>query len=107
MRIASRHNLWHIGAALLLGAAATFLVELAGSFATTLVLLVFLSWLSAIVLAMLRARMATHRFPPRRRPRNRGNGWDTSGVREPRRPRPPYMPPAAAAADPDPAHDSW
>lgn len=105
MRFAARQNLWHIAAVLALGAIATFLVERSGPFATTLVLLVFLSWLSALALALLRARLLPRGFPPRMWPRNRGNGWDPTGVREPRRPRPPYMPPAAAAAQPDPIAD--
>ena len=106
MRVALRQSMWQIAAALFLGAVATFLVERAGPFATTLVLFIFLSWLAALAPAILRARLATRRFPPRMWPWNRGNGWDTSGVREPRRPRPPRMPPAAAVAEPDPAHDS-
>lgn len=101
MRRAIRETTWQLVVALLLGAVATFLVERAGTFVTTLVLLILLTWLAVLALAVLRARLATRRFPPHMTLGNRGNGWDPTGVREPRRPRPPYMPPAAAAAEPD------
>ena len=100
-------------AAALLAVGGTALVERIGPVATTVVLFVLLTaalWLAlSLLLAALASRSLRGRFPGGRRGprwwwpfgRNRRNGRGRGGVREPRRPRPPFFPPRAAAVEPD------
>ncbi|HLJ80634.1 MAG TPA: hypothetical protein VKT52_04040 [Ktedonobacterales bacterium] len=99
--------------AALLAVGGTVLVERIGPVATTVVLFVLLTaafWLAlSLLLALLASRRLRGRSPGGgRRPRwwwpfgrNRRNGRGQGGVREPRRPRPPFFPPRAAAVEPD------
>ncbi|SRR5579885_870091 len=94
--------IWHIILAVLLSAVATLLLRWAGTVAMTIALFLSLSVFFVYAIGMARVLLRARR--PRMRPF--GNGWNRgrgewSGVREPRRPRPPYWPPRAAAAVPE------
>ncbi len=91
---------WHILTALVLSAIFTLLLNRAGPIAMSIALFIVLALLFIYAIGTARALLLTRR--PRMRPF--GNGWgrgEWSGVREPRRPRPPYWPPRAAAAVPE------
>lgn len=98
--------------ALILGAAATLLVMLAGRTATTIVLGLLLALFFYALLTILRTVPLRRWYGPggrfrfRRRggPRNGGGGRGGGGwgnVREPRRPRWPGFPPREAVAEPE------
>lgn len=98
--------------ALILGAIATLLVQLAGHAVTTIVLGLLLALFFYALLTMVRVVPARHwfgsggRFRFRRRgggPRDGGSGrgGGSAGAREPRRPRWPGFPPRAAEAEPE------
>ncbi|HEY7357763.1 MAG TPA: hypothetical protein VH590_14900 [Ktedonobacterales bacterium] len=96
--------IWQIILALLLSAGLTFLLHQAGPLPMTISLFFLLAWFSFCVIMLIRSAAISRRS----RPRPFGNGWNRgqgewSGVREPRRPRPPFWPPRAAAAIPEDA----
>jgi hypothetical protein len=91
--------LWRIIPALLLSAACTFLLHWAGAAAMTIALFFLLAIFFFYGTSLARVLWMTRR---RIRPfGNAGGRGDWSGVREPRRPRPPYWPPRAAAVMPE------
>lgn len=112
-----RTRVWLIPQALVaiaLGVGATLVVLAAGHVATVAALVMLFSLVSFALLGIIRAVAVGQRFRFRRRwrfgrgsgPRGRPNGgWGDgdggSGVREPRRPRWPFRPPRAAAAEPE------
>lgn len=97
---------WQVIFAIILGVGATFAVEHAGAQVTagvlTVLLVACMFVLLGLVWAFLLGWMARIRRLPGLPPSRGGrNERDRSGVREPRRPRPPFMPPAEAAAEPE------
>jgi hypothetical protein len=94
--------LWHLVLALVLSAAFTLLLRWAGTTAMTVALFIVLTLLFVYAIGLARVLLMTRR--QRMRPFGGGGGGgrgEWSGVREPRRPRPPYWPPRAAAAVPE------
>jgi hypothetical protein len=94
--------IWQIILAVLLAAAGTQFLRWAGTVAMTIALFLSLSVFFVYALGLARVLLRARR--PRTRPC--GGGWNRgrgewSGVREPRRPRPPFWPPRAAAAVPE------
>jgi hypothetical protein len=76
------------------------LLRWAGPTPMAVVLFILLTLFFIYILAMARVLLLTRR--PRLRPfGSPGGRGDLSGVREPRRPRPPHWPPRAAAAVPE------
>jgi hypothetical protein len=92
---------WQLLPAVILSLGFTLVLRLLGTTAMMIALFVLLLilffFLAGWLRRLLRSRRGWRQGPFRRR----GNGPDLSGVREPRRPRQPYWPPRAAAADPD------
>jgi len=87
-------------AALILSAGLTFLLRQIGLTAMTIALFLLLTVLCFYGIAIARAFLRSRR--PRARPFGNGGGrGEWSGVREPRRPRPPNWPPRAAAVVPE------
>jgi hypothetical protein len=92
--------LWHIILALILSAALTLLLRWAGPIPMTIGLFLALTWVFIYVVGLARVLFMSRR--PRMRPFGNGGGrGEWSGVREPRRPRPPHWPPRAAAVLPE------
>lgn len=78
-----------------------------GPLAMLVVLFPLLTLATFIALSVVPMRLHLPRPPWRRQGRGRGwgwgqrgNGWDPAGVREPRRPRPPFYPPRGEAVEP-------
>jgi hypothetical protein len=80
-----------------------------GPLAMLVALFPLLTLATFIALSVVPMRLHLPRTPWRRRGRRpgrgrgwgqRGDGWDPAGVREPRRPRPPYYPPRGEAVEP-------
>ena len=103
---------WPLALAALLSVGASVGLQRAGEMAQVVVLFVLLTLAFFVAINLLQAVALRPRpwTPPGRGrgrirggwdPSGRGNGWDTSGTREPRRPRPPLMPSRAEALDPD------
>jgi hypothetical protein len=92
-------------AALILAAATELALVRAGPVATAVALYALLAVACFALLALARALVASRRVRMGGLGPGRGGGgpWRgrDGGVREPRRPRGPYMPPAAAAAVPE------
>jgi membrane-associated protease RseP (regulator of RpoE activity) len=88
-------------AALVLSAGLTLLLHWAGSSAMTIALFILLILFFFYAIAIARAMLTARRY--RARPFGRGGGGqgEWSGVREPRRPRPPNWPPRAEAVVPE------
>lgn len=103
MRATQTGILWQWIGALVLSAVVSVVLRIAGTTAMTIALFILLALLFSMLLAVVRARLTRPRRWIRRTGwgRNRGNGWDWTGVREPRRPYPPFMPPRAEAIDPE------
>ncbi|MGZ3674631.1 MAG: hypothetical protein ACXVCO_10005 [Ktedonobacterales bacterium] len=97
---------WQMLFAIILGVGATIAVEHAGPQVTTGVLAVLLVACMFVLLGLARAFLLGWMARIRRLlglPLGRGlrNGRGLGGMREPRRPRPPFMPPAEVAAEPE------
>jgi hypothetical protein len=90
---------WQIITALALGAAFTLLLRWAGPIPMTIVLFILLSLFFLYAIGLARVLLRARR--PRARPFGGGGRGEWVGVREPRRPRPPYWPPRSAAAVPE------
>ncbi len=92
-------------AALLLSALVTAALARLGITALAIVVFLLLAIIFFILLGLVPTRVVTSPPPPPwlrpRGPGGRRGSGDGSGVREPRRPRPPYMPPMAEELDPD------
>lgn len=88
-------------AALVLSAGLTLLLRWAGDIAMTIALFILLTLFFFYAIAFARAMLRARR--PRAHPFGGGGGGrgEWSGVREPRRPRPPNWPPRAAAVVPE------
>jgi hypothetical protein len=92
--------LWHIVLALVFSAAFTLLLRWAGLTAMTIALFLALTLLFVYIIGLARVLLMARR--PRMRPFGGAGGrGDFSGVREPRRPKPPHWPPRAAAVVPE------
>jgi hypothetical protein len=107
--------LWPLALAVLLSVGASVGLQRAGETVQVIVLFVLLTLAFFAAINLLRALVLSRARPwtppgaGRGRirggwdPSGRGNGWDTSGTREPRRPRRPLLPSRAEALDPDSA----
>jgi hypothetical protein len=114
-RVVRPRVVWPLALAALLSVGASIGVQEAGGLVEGVVLYVLLTLAFFVVINLLRAFVLSRARPwappgagrgrmgGRWDPSGRGNGWDTSGTREPRRPRRPPLPSRAEALDPDSA----
>lgn len=114
-RVVGPRMVWPLAVAALLSVGASIGLQRAGELAQVIVLFVLLTLAFFVIINLLLSvpiRTSRSGRPPgagRGRvrggwnPSGRGNGWDPSGTREPRRPRRPLLPSRAEALDPDSA----
>ena len=112
-RVARPRVVGPLTVAALLSVGASIGLQRAGALAQVIVLFVLLTLAFFVIINLLLSvpiRTSRSGMPPGRGrgrmrggwdPSGRGNGWDTSGTREPRRPRRPLLPSRAEALDPD------
>lgn len=108
MRLARRTGFaLQLFAALAVAALLSLALWHVGPLAMLVALFPLLTLATFIALSVVPMRLHLLRPPWRRRGRGRGwgwgqrgDGWDAAGVREPRRPRPPFYPPRGEAVEP-------